>query len=181
VNGPTFIATYALASLGLLTSCRPPREVADAATVPAPMPSIPVYELTQNDSASALTITRSPDRDPLREMGVTKRVTLTASAADARTLLLWLAQEAGVSLVVSPDVNARVSVSFTDVPAAEAMRAVMAEAKLSVLASAMQAPWPPVVFRNLPVNINTASADVIAARFGVSDELAKWLVESRRP
>lgn len=144
------------------------------------MPNIPVYELTRGDSGT-YTVTRNLQRDPVAELGASKRVTLTANGADARTLLLWLAQESGVSVVVSPDVNARVSVSFTDVPAGEAIRAIMAEAHLSVLASSMQAPWPPVVFYQLPVNVNTATADVIASRFGVSDELAKWLVESRHP
>lgn len=147
--------------------------------MPAPLSDIPVYELTQPAANAPYVVTRNPSRDPLAELGATKRVTLTTNGADARTLLLWLAQQAGVNLVVSPDVNARVSVSFTDVSAVDAMRAIMAEAKLSVLSSALQPPWPPVVFHQLPVNINTASAAVIAARFGVSDELAKWIVESR--
>lgn len=150
-------------------------------SAPGPMPDIPVYELAQPGTNAPFTISRSQRRDPLAELGASRRVTLTANNADARTLLLWLAQQSGVNLVVSPDVNARVSVSFTDVPAVDAMRAIMAEARLSVLASAFESPWPPIVFHQLPVNINTASAEVIASRFGVSQELARWLVESRGP
>ena len=161
-----------------LASCRTPPPPADA-PAPAPLTDIPVYELTRPTADAPYAITRSTTRDPLTELGATKRVTLTANGADVRTLLLWLAQESGVSLIVSPDVSARVSVSFTDIPAAEAMRAVMAEAGLSVLASRMQPAWPPVVFHQLPVNINTASAEVIASRFGVSRELANWIVTSR--
>lgn len=173
-------ARVSLLALLLASACRSAREPASADAI-APMPSIPVYELSQPGPGAPFTIAAAPGRDPLSELGATKRVSITANGADARTLLLWIAREAGVSLVVSPDVNARVSVSFTDVPAVEAMRAIMAEAKLSVLASRMQSPWPPVVFHDLPVNINTASAEVIASRFGVSEELARWLVESRVP
>jgi len=144
----------------------------------APLPAIPVYVITPTDSAG-LVLVPAPGADPGAPFAAQKRVTLTASNADARTLLLWLAQEAGVSLVVSPDVTARVSVSFNDVPAGEAMRAILAEAKLSVLASGLNTPWPPVVFFQMPMNINEASADAIVARFGVSLEMAKWLVESR--
>lgn len=126
-----------------------------------------------------MAIARSTARDPLAELSATRRVSLTANSADARALLLWLAQQAGVSIVVAPDVNARVSVSFNNIPAGEAMRAVMAQAGLSILASAAGSPWPPVIFHQLPVNINEASAATIAERFGVSHAMAQWIVESR--
>lgn len=159
-----------------LVSCRPPWSRAGAPT--RPLPDIPVYELRPTDSVR-VAIVPAPSRDPLERLGATKRVTLTANDADARTLLLWLAQQAGVSLVVAPDVTARVSVSFNDVPAHEAMRAIMAEAGLSLLTSGLQSPWPPVVFYQLPVNVNEISAAAIVARFGVSLEMARWIIESR--
>jgi hypothetical protein len=143
-----------------------------------PLPAIPVYVITPTDS-SGVVIAPAREAVPIAEFSATKPVTLTANNADARTLLLWLAQQAGVSIVVAPDVTARVSVSFNNVPAGEAMRAVIAEAGLSVLASGMQRPWPPVVFFQLPVNVNEVNADAIVARFGVSAEMAKWIVESR--
>jgi hypothetical protein len=59
------------------------------------------------------------------------------------------------------------------------MRAVVAEAGLSVMHGSLQSPWPPVVFYQLPVNVNQVSAETIVARFGVSAEMAKWIVESR--
>jgi hypothetical protein len=126
-----------------------------------------------------MAIARSTGRDPLAELGATRRVSLTANSADARALLLWLAQQAGVSIVVSPDVNARVSISFNNIPAGEAMRAVLAQAGLSILAPSPGSPWPPVVFHQLPVNINEATAATIAERFGVSTAMAQWIVESR--
>jgi len=155
-------------------ACRPH----SAETAARPLPDIPVYVINPNDSAG-IVLTPSRSRDPIGEMRATKLVSLTANNADARTLLLWLAQEAAVSLVVAPDVTARVSVSFTNVPASEAMRAIIAEAGLSLLASGLQSPWPPVVFFEAPVNINQASAESIAARFGVSLEMAKYIVETR--
>ena len=143
-----------------------------------PMPDIPAYELTPTENAG-MAIVRTPGKDPLSGLGATKLISLNARDADAKTLLLWLAREGGVSLIVAPDVNARVSVNFSNVPAGEAMRAIMAEAGLSVLSSGVQSPWPPIVFFQVPTNINEATADAIASRFGVSAEMAKWIVENR--
>lgn len=170
----------ALAVMMLTAGCRfggarLPDPVTEAS---APLPALAVYEIT-SPLDSGLRISPARGRDPLAAVNPAKRVTLTAANADARTLLLWLAEQGGASMVIAPEVNARVTVSFRDVPVAEAMRAVMAEAGLSVLLGPMEAPWPPVVFYQLPVNINTASAEAIAARFGVSLELAKFLTESR--
>jgi hypothetical protein len=155
-----------------LASCRLGR------VTPRQLPSIPVYEITPSNT-SGLSIVPAPARDSAAALGATKLVTIATSNADARTLLLWLADQAGVSLVVAPDVNARVSVSFTNVPAGEAMRAIMAKAGLSVLTPGLHGPWPPVVFYQLPANINEASAETIVALFGVSPEMANWIVESR--
>ncbi len=162
-----------LTSAGLFSAaaCRPHG-------VQEPLPAIPVYEIAPTDSGR-VSITRNPSRDPLAELSATRRVSLTANNADARTLLLWLAQQAGVSLVVAPDVSARVSVNFNDVSAYEAMRAIIAETGLSLLTSGLRSPWPPVVFFHLPVNVNEVNAEAIVARFGVSMEMAKWIVESR--
>jgi hypothetical protein len=165
----------ALVTLITATSCRPvaPEQRAE------PLPSIAVYELTGPRDSVGMTVTRRVDRDPLAALGATRPVTVTASNADARALLLWLAEQAGVSLIVAPDVRARVSVHFQDVPAAVAIRAIIAESGLSVLTAPLQPSWPPVVFHQLPVNINEASAEAIVARFGVSGEMARWIVETR--
>ena len=143
-----------------------------------PLPEIPVYEIAPTDSAR-FAIAPVRWRDPITELRATKRISLTASNADARTLLLWLAEQAGVNLVVAPDVTARVSVAFTDIPAGEAMRAIIAEAGLSLLAGDLRSPWPPVVFFERPINVNEVSAESIVSRFGVSVEMARWLVENR--
>lgn len=148
----------------------------------APLPPIPVYEIAPTPDSSRLSVTRVPQasqRDPLARLGANRLVTITASNADARALLLWLAQEAGVSLVVAPDVTSRVSVHYENVPAGAAMRAIMAEAGLSVLSAPRHPNWPPVVFHQMPANIDEVSAERIMERFGVSVEMAQWIVESR--
>ena len=166
----------ALACAGafVIASCR--HHEPDIAT--RPLPEIPVYVISPSDSAG-LVLAPEKSRDPIRDLRATKLVSLTANNAEARTLLLWLALQSGVSIVVAPDVTARVSVSFTDVPAADAMRAIIAEAGLSVLSPGLMSPWPPVVFFERPVNLNEVNAESIVARFGVSLEMAKWIVESR--
>ncbi|MEX2179716.1 MAG: hypothetical protein WD801_13450 [Gemmatimonadaceae bacterium] len=150
-------------------------------TVGPPLPDLPVYEIASGGDTLAivpLPPLQRASRDPFAGAS-NRRVTLTTQNADLRTLVLWLAQQAEVSLVLSQDVNARVNVAFHDVRAVDALRALMADAGLSVLVGDAQAPWPPVVFYQLAVNINTASAEAIAARFGVSLEMGKFIVESR--
>lgn len=165
--------------LASIVGCRLPWQQPQPAAA-EPMPPIPVYEIAPRvEGETGISLSRAQSRDPIGDLGETKRVSLTAKDADARMLLLWLAQESGVSLVIAPDVTARVSVSFDNVPAAEAIRAIIAKAGLSLLAPGMQSPWPPVVFYHMPVNIKQASAETIVARFGVSLEMAKWIVDSR--
>lgn len=108
------------------------------------------------------------------------RVNLTATGADLRALLAALADAAGVSLVVAPDVQGRVTVHFEDVPAEEALRTLIREAGL-MAAQPLSPPWGPVVFYVAPVNVNEADAATIRARFGVSEELARFIVRARDP
>lgn len=107
-----------------------------------------------------------------------RRVTVRAVDADTRSLLIAVAQQAGISLVVSDDVRGRVSVSLVDVPGPEAIRAITEIAGLSISAPQTSTAVA-VVFYQLPVNINNAPANVIANRFGTSTELANFIVESR--
>jgi len=109
----------------------------------------------------------------------TKRITVTAVDADARSLLIAIAREAGISLIVSTDVRRRVSVSFKDAAPEDAIRAIIADAGLSIAAPPSSRALPAVVFYQLPVNVDDAPEAAIAARFGVSSVLAKWIVESR--
>jgi hypothetical protein len=108
-----------------------------------------------------------------------KRISLTAVDADARSLLIAIAREAGMSLVVSNDVRQRVSVSFTDATADDAIRAIIAQAGLTVVDPPSTRALPTVIYYQLPLNVNDAAVEAISARFGVSAELARWLAENR--
>jgi hypothetical protein len=106
------------------------------------------------------------------------RVTLNASRADVRVLIPALAQIAGVSVVMDSTVRGTVAVRFENVPAIEALHSVIQAAGMTIETD-VENPWPPSVFLQPPVNVNTASAAIISARFGVSGKLAEWLVKSR--
>ena len=109
-----------------------------------------------------------------------ERVTLTARDADLRALLAALAQAAGVSLVVSPEVQGRITVHLEDVAAREALETVILESGHTI-ARPLTAPWGPVVFYVAPGNIDTMTAAEIQAHFGVSEEMARFIVRARVP
>lgn len=117
-----------------------------------------------------------PPRDILDEIPSSRRVTVNATDADVRSLLLAIARQGGVSILVDPEVSGRVWVSLNDVPVSEALRAVIEAAHLSVRTSESNTAQPSVVFYQLPINIDNASAATIAQRFKVSPELANWVV-----
>ena len=110
----------------------------------------------------------------------TQRVSVRAIDADARALLVGIANQAGLDLVVSSDVNRRVSLTLTDVPALQAIQEIVVAAGLTISTPESRV-LPSVVYYQLPVNVNEASAETIAVRFGVSLELARYIVESRKP
>lgn len=142
----------------------PPRPLPPLTVTTVPPPSRPPAEA---------------DRDPMERLPPGNPVTLGARDVDVRALLIALSEAAGASLVLDPEVRGRVSVNLVDVPARDAIRAVLASAGLSVASGPPTAPWAPVVFYVLPVDVEEASAELIQARFGVSAELARWIVESR--
>jgi opacity protein-like surface antigen len=107
-----------------------------------------------------------------------RRVTINARDADVRPLIMGIAETAGLNVVVSSDVSARVSVTLTDIPADEAIRAITDVAGLSILPPAAPSATT-VVFYKDPLNIDQATAAAIADRFNISGELAKWVVENR--
>lgn len=147
-----------------------------SAAVAAPtMPELPAVTV-----ATAAPVTAPPTpQDALDVIPSTRLVSVTATDADVRALLVLIAREGGVSIVVDPDVTGRISLSLTNVPVVDALRAVIEAAHLTVAGTAGSAPEPAIVFYQLPVNVNTAPASAIAKRFGVSDELARWLAENQ--
>lgn len=107
-------------------------------------------------------------------------VTLTAANTDVRALLAALAEAAGVNLVVSPEVEGRISVHLEDVPAREALETVIRESG-NMVARPFRAPWGSVVFYVEAANVDGMTPAEIQARFGVSEELARFMVRARIP
>lgn len=132
------------------------------------LPPLPVEEV------SIITTPPAPGDSPTAQ----PRVTLNASRADVRVLIPALAQIAGVSVVMDSSVRGTVAVRFEDVPAIDALHSVIDAAGLAI-ETGIEKPWSESVFYQPPVNVNTAPAGVISARFGVSGKLAEWLVKSR--
>lgn len=157
-----FAAVWALAVLACAPTIRPlPRPGADLPPLPAEEVGIITVPPAVGEPA---------DAQP--------QVTLTASRADVRVLIPALAQIAGLSVVMDSTVRGTVAVRFENLPAVEALLAVIDAAGLAV-ETGVEKPWPESVFHQPPVNINTVPAAIISARFSVSAKLAEWIVKSR--
>lgn len=155
-----------------LAACAPaaPR-AASGAPVPEALPPLPAPQITLQGAPPR---TADP-ADPLARVSSLQTVTLRAQDVGVRALLAALAEAAGISLVLDPGVEGRMSVHLVDVPVADALREVLAAANLSAVTPSAIAPWGPVVFYAIPVDIDRASAELIRARFGVSAEVARQL------
>ena len=154
--------------LGVIVSAACAPTIKPLPRVAGELPPLPVEEVS-------IVTTPPPAGAPAFEQ---PRVTLNASRADVRVLIPALAQIAGVSVVMDTTVRGTVAVRFENVPAIDALRSVIDAAGLAI-DSEMEKPWAESVFYQPPVNVNTAPAGVISARFGVSGKLAEWIVKSR--
>lgn len=161
-----------------IAACGPPPKALVVRTV-----NVPVISPTPLAASLPVDQVIIPTRpaSPITQTGPagSRRVTMTAANADVRDLLPSLASAAGVSLIMTSDVRGRISLNLRDIPAIDALRAVIEEAGLTIGTSEIPLPYGPVVFYQLPVNINTASAATIRARYAVSDSLASWIVRGR--
>lgn len=156
--------TLCLLALGVL-ACAGRRPVVETAA-PPPQPALPPL------GAEVVAV---PEAPPVPAANL---VTLRAVDADLRSLLVALAQIAGVNLIVSPEVRGRLSLALEQVPAEDALSALMEAAGLSA-PGVLRSPWGATVFFQPPVLLDTLSAEAIARRFGVSARLARWVVELR--
>jgi hypothetical protein len=171
-----------LAGSAMLAACTPgpptplflPRPAPPPAP-PPPLPPLPVEQITPVPVAPRLPL----DEDPLARFPPGDNVTLIAADVDIRALLPVLAEAAGLSIVMGPEVRGRITVNLVDVPALEAIRVVMEEAELMIAPPPLRAPWGPVVFYTLPVQVQTADRELLRARFGVSGEMADWIVRNQ--
>lgn len=147
------------------------------APAPAPSEAMPELRIQQRSGAEAPT----PEATAIPELALDgRRVTLTAADADLRVLLPLLAEAAGVSLVLGPDARGTVSVHFEDMDAMAAIRQVLGQAGLTIVAP-LQPPDRPTVFYTMPMDVDELTAEQIQAHFGVTAEVARFLVESRVP
>lgn len=167
---PLRLIPTALASAALLLGCAQP----PPPTSPALLPVLPVAQTTPQQQRIA-----PATEDPFASLPEGPPITLSAVDVDVRVLLPAIAEAAGISMVLGPDVQGRVSVNLVDVPAREALQMILEQAELGVVTERPPPPWGPVVFYAIPVNIDQASVDLIRARFGVSRELAEWIVQNR--
>ena len=159
--------TFALGGCSLFRA-PPPR------IVPAPLQPLPVELRVEEREPEAPAIVLMPPDEPDR------LITLTATNVSVRELLPLLAEAADIDLVLAPEVEGRVSVQFRNVPAAEALDAVLSQAGLGSPPPPLTVPWiPAVVFYELPVNVNTADALTLQRRFGISAAAAEMIVASR--
>lgn len=168
----------ALSALTIAAACGPPPQALIVRTIPVPAAQPQAQVLSAPLPVDQVIIPTRPVT-PIQRTPGSNKITMTATNADVRDLLPALAAAAGVSLVMRPDVRGRVSVNLRDVSAMDALRAVIDEAGLTVGTSEIPVPYSAVVFYNLPVNINTASAASIKARYAVSDTVANWIVKAR--
>lgn len=167
----------ALCAVGIAACGPPPRALVVRTTnPPASSSQLPMAQLAVDQ---VIIPTRPSAAITQTGPAGSRRVSMTATNADVRDLLPSLASAAGVSLIMTSDVRGRISLNLRDIPAVDALRAVIEEAGLTVGTSEIPLPYGPVVFYQLPVNINTASAATIKARYSVSDTVANWIVRGR--
>lgn len=171
---PLGALTGVIAVIGGMAACRTPSPAARTTTVPAlgaePLaePAVSVPAPVRTDTAHA----------PPEQM-----MTLTGDW-DVRLALEEIAKTAGYSLIVSPAVPARkVRLSIVNAPASQALAAVLETAQLTLEPTrGPTPPWnPSVVFYQVPVNVDSLSANAIMKRFGVSRDIANLIVAGRHP
>jgi hypothetical protein len=152
----------------LMTTSSPP------AVAPSPPQLSPAGDLTGPVS-----------QPPSRPTGATEeRITIDTHGAeiDVRQALSFIASRSGFSLVYSPEINKKVRLQLVDVPVSEALQAVLSVAGLTLESTTPKARVPgssSVVFYELPVNVDSLSAEAIMKRFGVGRAIAELLVQAR--
>jgi hypothetical protein len=158
-----------------ISQTRIPRGGPRGGTIPRPGVAVPLPMVPMPAQILA-----RPDRSvPFAGVSSTKLITVNAVDADARNLLISIAQEAGINMVISPDVRSRVTVRFLNIPAMEAVQASILQAGLQVALPPTSGASPAIVCYHLASYVNEASRETIEARFGVTSEMAIWIVESR--
>lgn len=179
---PAPLALLTAVAAVLAVACAPMEPLPDPApdTRAAPRRPLPAVRVEQVAGGEAIHPSPAGLEAELAALERGERVTLTAHDADLRALLVALAEAAGVDLVVGPAVQGRVTVHLEDVAARDALDALIEESG-HMIARPMRALWGPVVFYVVPADVDAMDAAGIRARFGVSAELARFMVRARAP
>lgn len=148
-----------------------------APPVAAP-PALPPQQLAPPVPASANAPTLAPDtaREPHVDVDTHN------TDADVRPLLDFVARAGGFTLVYPQSLNRKVRVQLNDVPVSVALRTLLSLANLEIETTTPGARPPSrssVVFYELPVNVDSLSADAIVKRFGVGRAIADLIVDMR--
>lgn len=181
MNRSSFRIAAAMIPLAGAIACGPPPRAIVVRTLPPAQAPVnpPAIVLSELPVDQVIIPTRPVSPLVVPSATLANKVSLTATNANVREVLPALAAAAGISLVMTPDVKGRISLYLRDVSPLDALRAVIDEAGLVVGENVIPLPYGPAVFFQLPVNVNTASALVLKARFGLSDSTANWLVRAR--
>lgn len=171
----------ALATTALTLACHRAPPVVMTGSSPSAAAPQPQQQLSSPGSQPA-----SMSPAPLsRPAGSTEeRVTIDTHGAeiDVRQALSFIASHSGISLIYSPEINKKVRLQLIDVPVSDALQAVLAVAGLTLESTTPKARAignSSVVFYELPVNVDSLSADAIMKRFGVGRAIAELLVQGR--
>jgi hypothetical protein len=147
---------------------------------PAALPDLPAGQLAPPVvvpiSGSAAFAAPDSSREPRVDIDTHSR------DEDVRPLLEFVARAGGYRLTYPTDLNRRVRVSLNNVPVSVALATLLEAADLTLESATAGAKPPlnrPVVFYELPVNVDSLSADAIVKRFGVSPAVANMIVTSR--
>lgn len=168
-------ATIPILLVGALACTRTPEPEPFAAPL---LPALPVSQAAESQFRSDSIVPPYSSRiDTGAELG--EPITLSAIDADVRTVLPLLARAAGVSLVLGPEIEGRITVHFEQVPARAALQAALDAAGFGLMPDSVAVPWGPTRFYALPFHLDTADAEALQARFGVSEEMARWIIENR--
>jgi hypothetical protein len=165
----------AVIAIGGIAACHSP--------APAPARTTSVPAVSAEPLAEPSLPSPAPVRADTTHAAPEQIVTLTGDW-DVRLALEEIAKTAGYSLIVSPAVPSRkIRLSIVNAPASQALAAVLETAQLTLEPTRGPVPpWnPSVVFYQVPVNVDSLSADAMMKRFGVSRDIANLIVSGRRP
>jgi hypothetical protein len=172
----TISITVFAATIALAAACQHP-----APPATSPLPMIPAPQLSEPTlvpvPASQMQMTGT---DTAHEIHVD--IDTHGREVDVRSLLDFLAQQGKFTLVYPSGLDRRVRAQMVNVPISVALETLLAAAQLTVETTTPGAKLPTVpgvVFYELPVNVDSMSAEAMMKRFGISRPVADMIVQSR--